>query len=126
MGNQMPCSQLISFPVCHVLLQNNPSMCGPSAYHQTVCGLCRPVNKDGGISGLKSVCLKYKNKSFSLIEVVKLRCLFTCVRATHNITTTLAHDQNETLHRLSSKRFRSRASKARSTVCICRLRSKRL
>ncbi|KAG9337852.1 hypothetical protein JZ751_027503 [Albula glossodonta] len=50
----------------------------------------------------------------------------TCVRATARITNRLRQDQKETRHRLSSRRFRSRASNARRTVCICLLRSNRL
>lgn len=75
---------------------------------------CNPRNGTSPVDHWPQCCLCWVGDSF------------TWVRATHSITKTLAQDQKETLHRLSSRRFRSRASNARNTVCICRLRSRRL
>lgn len=139
MGNQPNVSRwTVRLP-----LQNNASMCRPAAYHRTVSGRCRPaggkltqlfncVTASNLNSSVRSLWACNPRNGTSPVDHWPHGCLcwvsdsFTWVRATHSITKTLAQDQKETLHRLSSRRFRSRASNARNTVCICRLRSRRL
>lgn len=110
-------------------LQNAASTCRPSVYPQTVYAQCRPVKGEINTDvGACVMCLTPKLLAALHIRchVVRVSAPFTWVKATHSITSTLAQDQNETFHRLFSRRIRSRASKARNTVCTCRLHSKRL